>query len=322
MGGVKELMPFTHILMLIGTIAITGVGIPGVTIFGAPLGTAGFVSKDMILESAFFGGEAGKPFGYFAFTLGLLAAVMTAFYSWRLIFLTFWGPSRAPEHIRKHPHAVPDTMMWPLIPLAIGALIAGIAFYGSFVGSNSDRFWNGALYSAEAHMEEAAGHDVGAVTVHETDSGHGAADAESGEETHGGGHHAVPAWVLWSPFLAMAFGTFAACWHYLRGDPLKPGMLCPGGMIYAFLKNKWYFDELYNFIFVKPALAIGRFLWKDGDMKTIDGVGPDGVAAAVAAGARRIIKMQSGYVYHYAFVMLVGIALLVTFILIRAGGGQ
>ncbi|PQA89464.1 NADH-quinone oxidoreductase subunit L [Hyphococcus luteus] len=336
MGGVKELMPFTHILMVIGTIAITGVGIPGLTLFGAPFGTAGFVSKDMILESAFFGGEAGKVFGYFAFTLGILAAVMTAFYSWRLIFLTFWGPSRAPEHIRKHPHAVPDTMMWPLVPLAIGALFAGIVFYGSFVGSNADRFWNGALYSAEASHEETAStadhlnaeevtamrdeHDV--EEAHGEAADHAPADERAAEEEHGGGHHEIPGWVLWSPFLAMLIGTFSAGWHYLRGDPLKPGMLRPGGMIYAFLKNKWYFDEIYDFIFVKPAYAIGRFLWKDGDGKTIDGVGPDGIAAVVAAGARRIVKMQSGYVYHYAFVMLVGIALLVTFILVRAGSGQ
>ena len=331
MGGVKELMPFTHMLMVIGTIAITGVGIPGFYLFGAPLGTAGFVSKDMILESAFFAGEAGAAVGYFAFTLGLLAAVMTAFYSWRLIFLTFWGPSRAPEHIRKHPHAVPDAMMMPLVPLAIGALIAGMAFYGNFVGDRSETFWNGAIYKAEAHHEEAASpadHLNAAGTAamradsHGAEAAHGAADDHAAEEDHGGGHHEIPLWVLWAPFLAMLTGSFAAGWHYLRGDPLKPGILRPGGMIYAFLKNKWYFDEIYDFLLVKPAFAIGRFLWKDGDGKTIDGVGPDGIATVVAAGARRIVKMQSGYVYHYAFAMLIGIALLVTFILIRAGGGQ
>ena len=146
MGGVRELMPFTHILMVIGTIAITGIGIPGIMLFGAPLGTAGFVSKDMIIEGAFLAGEAGRAFGYFAFTLGILAAVMTSFYSWRLIFLTFWGPSRAPEAVRKHPHAVPDTMMAPLVPLAIGALAAGMAFYGNFIGDKSEAFWSGALY--------------------------------------------------------------------------------------------------------------------------------------------------------------------------------
>ncbi len=337
MGGVKALMPFTHILMVIGTIAITGVGIPGVKLFGAPLGTAGFVSKDMVLESAFFAGEVGKAFGYFAFTLGILAAVMTAFYSWRLIFLTFWGPSRAPENVRKHPHSVPDTMMIPLIPLAIGALVAGMAFYGNFVGKDADKFWNGALYKAEIHHEAAAPADhspAGAAPLHDGEHSapdHGpAADhavAAGVEEEHAAdegahGEHHVPAWVLWAPFFAMLSGSFAAGWHYLRGDPLRPGVLRSGGMIYAFLKNKWYFDEIYDYLLVKPALALGRFLWKDGDGKTIDGVGPDGIAALVATSARRIVKMQSGYVYHYAFAMLVGIAVLVTFILIRAGGGQ
>ena len=104
MGGVRNLLPLTHLLMVIGTIAITGVGIPGFYLFGAPLGTAGFVSKDIVIESAFAAGEAGRAYGYFAFAMGLIAAVFTAFYSWRLIFLTFWGPSRAPEHVRKHPH--------------------------------------------------------------------------------------------------------------------------------------------------------------------------------------------------------------------------
>ncbi len=327
MGGVRALMPFTHILMVIGTIAITGIGIPGLVLFGAPIGTAGFVSKDMIIEGAFLAGEAGRAFGYFAFTLGLLAAVMTAFYSWRLIFLTFWGPSRAPEAVRKHPHAVPDTMMAPLVPLAIGALAAGVAFYGNFVGDKSESFWNGALYEkAEQHEAPVADHPQadghGAVDTHAAETSDDSAEGEEeAAEDHGGGHH-VPVWVLWSPFFAMVLGTGAAALHYLRGDPLRPGLLRPGGMIYGFLKNKWYFDEIYDFLLVKPAFAFGRFLWKEGDGKTIDGVGPDGIAALVAAGARRIVKIQSGYLYHYAFAMLVGIAVFVTFMLIMAGGGQ
>ena len=331
MGGVRHLMPFTHLLMVIGTIAITGLGIPGsLDWLGFPIGAAGFVSKDMILEGAFLAGAGGRALGYFAFTLGLLAAVMTAFYSWRLIFLTFWGGSRAPEEVRKHPHAVPDTMMAPLIPLAIGALVAGMAFYGNFVGDKKEDFWNGALYlGGEAYEEAATADHLNAeelATLITGDHGETAAPAE--EETHGaaedhgeGGHH-VPGWVMWAPFLAMLGGTFAAAMHYLRGDPLRPGLLREGGMIYAFIKNKWYFDEIYDFLLVKPAFALGRFLWKDGDGKTIDGVGPDGVAAAIAVGARRIVKLQSGYLYHYAFAMLVGIAVFVTFVLISAGGGQ
>ena len=328
MGGVSDIMPLTHILMVIGTISITGLGFPFWAALGSPIpiGTAGFVSKDMIIEGAFLAGEAGRAFGYFAFTLGLLAAVMTAFYSWRLIFLTFWGRSRAPEAVRKHPHEVPDAMMAPLVPLAIGALVAGMAFYGDFVGDKSEAFWNGALYEkVEHHETTAADHqeadDHGTAVAHAAvEETHGADDAEEAQEDDGG-HH-VPGWVLVAPFFAMLFGTGAAAFHYLRGDPLRPGLLRPGGMIYGFLKNKWYFDEIYDFLLVKPAFAFGRFLWKEGDGKTIDGVGPDGIAAVVAAGARRIVKIQSGYLYHYAFAMLIGIAVFVTFMLIKAGGGQ
>lgn len=347
MGGVRALMPFTHILMFIGTLAITGIGIPGLKLFGAPVGTAGFVSKDYVIESAYAAAETGAPFASYAFILGLVAAVLTAFYSWRLMCLTFYGKSRAPEHVRKHPHVVPDTMMAPLIPLAIGALVAGMAFYGNFVGKGADKFWNGAIYTASAdhgsghatadhadndhanddHASEGASHDDHGVA--ESDHGTGAyADAshkENGHEEsadHGGGHHDFPLWVLWAPLIAMVIGAGTACLHYLRGDPLRRGLLADGGMIYAFLKNKWYFDELYNFLIVKPALAFGRFLWIDGDQKTIDGVGPDGIASAVAAGARRIVKMQTGLIFHYAFVMLIGIALFITYILVKAGGAQ
>ncbi|MFQ5563733.1 MAG: NADH-quinone oxidoreductase subunit L [Parvularculaceae bacterium] len=339
MGGVKDLLPLTHVLMIMGTISITGLGIPGVKLFGAPLGTAGFVSKDMILESAYAAGEAGQAFGGYAFILGIIAAVFTAFYSWRLIFLTFWGPSRAPEHVRKHPHAVPDIMLWPLVPLALGALAAGMLFYSQFIGPKSDAFWNGALYSrveieAAASLHAGAGNEpallegetehVGApATEGAAESLHGEAGAD--EIAHAAaerGEHHFPAWVVWAPFFAMLAGALSAGWHYLRGDPLKPGILREGGAIYAFLKNKWYFDELYDFLLVRPALAIGRFLWKEGDGRTIDGVGPDGVAATVAVGAKRIVRVQTGYIYHYAFVMLAGIAIFITLAMFVLGGGR
>jgi NADH-quinone oxidoreductase subunit L len=318
MGAVKVLLPATHAMMVIGTIAITGVGVPGWHPFGPPVGTAGFVSKDAILEAAWAAGEAGKAFGNYAFWLGLIAAVFTAFYSWRLIFLTFWGPSRVPEEVRKHPHEVPTIMLASLAPLAVGSLFAGMAFYGNFVGKGADKFWNGALYSASTG-------DHGYAAAH-GDEHHDApsakADEHAASEGEQGGEHHVPAWVLWAPFVAMVLGTSAAFFQYMRGDPLRPGVLRPGGMIYGFLKNKWYFDEIYDFLIVKPALWFGRFLWTEGDGKTIDGVGPDGIAGAVAQGAKRIVKVQSGYMYHYAFVMLVGIAALITWAVVRAGGGQ
>jgi len=346
MGGLRQILPFTHILMLIGTVAITGVGLPFAAIIkslGFPIGTAGFASKDMIIESAYAAGEAGAPFANYAFVMGIIAAVLTSFYSWRLIYLTFGGKSRAPEHVRKHPHAVPDTMMIPLIPLAVGALFAGMVFYGSFVGGGAEKFWNGALYSAasshdDVHgekVEHGAGHNDAAEHAsdqHHTDEKEHAkeshipstktTEAHAGEDGHGDNHHEFPAWVVMAPFVAMLVGFLTASFHYLRGDPLRPGLLREGGMIYAFLKNKWYFDEIYDFLIVKPALALGRFLWLDGDGKTIDGVGPDGIASAVSAGAKRIVRMQTGLIYHYAFFMLIGIALFISYILVRAGGGQ
>ncbi|MEM6538550.1 MAG: NADH-quinone oxidoreductase subunit L [Pseudomonadota bacterium] len=372
MGGVRTLLPVTHLYMFIGTIAITGVGIPGMTLFGAPLGTAGFVSKDMVIENAFLAGAEGRAFGMYAFVMGLAAAVMTAFYSWRLMYLTFYGPMRAPEEVIKHPHDVPNTMLGPLLPLAVGALAAGIVFYPYFIGDKG-HFWNGTLPGKEAiaavsHADNGA--DV--ITVHSDDAAHhtepqpiageekdasatghsvakdntgsgshrddhsadhnashggehagGHAEGEHAEGGHGegghGGHH-VPTWVLWAPFISMAFGTVAAVVHYSGKDPLKPGILREGGMIYSFLKNKWYFDEIYNVIFVQPSLLLGRFLWKRGDGSVIDGLGPDGVAASVAAGAKRLVKLQSGYMYHYAFVMLIGLGILITYMLLRAGG--
>ena len=361
MGGVRTRLPLTHIFMFIGTIAITGIGVPGVKLFGAPLGTAGFVSKDMVIESAFIAGEAGRAFGFFAFAMGLLAAVMTAFYSWRLMFLTFYGPSRAPDHVRKHPHEVPTTMLAPLVPLAVGALVAGMVFYPFFVGPKSEQFWNGAIYAAHdsehgddhGMADKHASNDHGAEAHHENGTHHGDetyGDANHSDKSHGdsghsdtghsktghnetghgdahgaddhhGGHH-VPSWVLWAPFFAMLIGTGGAVAHYRGSDPLKPGLLREGGMIYAFLKNKWYFDQIYDVILVKPVLFIGRFLWKQGDGKVIDGLGPDGIAASVAASARRLVKIQTGYMYHYAFAMLIGIAVLLTYVLMRIGGGQ
>lgn len=318
MGGVRHLMPMTHLLMVIGTIAITGVGLPFVTLFGAPLGTAGFVSKDVVIESAFAAATAGAPFAMYAFVMGLIAAMFTAFYSWRLIFLTFWGKSRAAPEVSKDFHAPPNWMMWPLVPLAIGALVVGMVFYSSFVGSKADSFWNGALYSAQSTTYADAGADVG--LDHGTDSAEADHGTQGGGEA-GGGHHDLPAWVIVSPFIAMVLGTLAAAFHYLRGsDPLRPGLLREGGMIYAFLRNKWYFDEIYDFLLVRPAYWLGRLLWKVGDGRIIDGFGPNGIAALVVSSARRIVRIQTGYMYHYAFVMLIGVAVLISFVLFNQGG--
>ena len=336
MGGLKEQMPVTFVMMLAGTLAITGVGIPMVTAFGAPFGFAGFVSKDYILEAAYAGIGEGKAFAAYAFTLGLLAAVLTAFYSWRLIFLTFDGAWRAPEEVRKHPHDVPNTMLLPIMPLAVGAVIAGMVFYKPFVGGDKADFWEGSVYVAEAH---AAGHgetaavDTGhaeeildpvAAAITEAETGHGEethavteeAHAEAAEG-HGGGHH-FPVWVLMAPLVAGLIGLIAALFQYrLTSDPLRPGLLREGGLLYGFLKNRWYIDDIYRIVFLRSAEKLARFLWKGGDEKTIDGGGPNGLTGLASLGARRIVSMQTGYVYTYAFVMLIGLTFILLFVLMR-----
>lgn len=354
MGGVKDFMPLTHLLMVCGTLAITGVGIPFLYLAGAPLGFAGFVSKDVIIVSAYEAAVAGRPLASLALVAGIVAAAFTAFYSWRLVFLVFRGSYRMKPEVRKNPHPVPDAMLVPLVPLAVGAIAAGMVFYNDFAGKGSSRFWGDALYldvpaggisytddhdgasvrdlSAGADTRAAPGHGGGVAVRDESAAGYGDAvhshegsspPSKGDEDHHYHGpedHHHEPAWVYIAPFAAMALGFFAAFAHYLRKDPLRPGLLRPGGILYGFLKNAWYFDRIYDFLFVRPVFFIGRFFWKTGDEATIDGAGPDGIASSVARGARRLVKLQSGYVYHYAFVMLAGIAVFLSYTLLGTGG--
>ncbi len=328
-GGLRGVQPYTYVMMFIGTIAITGVGFPFLyDIAGFPVGTAGFASKDAIIESAYAAGEAGRAFGFYAFGMGLIAAVMTSFYSWRLMFLTFHGKPRAPEEVMKHPHSVPDWMLAPLAVLAVGALVAGMMFYPHFTGKKGDAFWDGAIYQSFGYESSYADKETG--DAYDAISGDYAAaeepyadEAYDGEKAHGGDHggHKLPTWVLYSPLVAMLIGLFGAWMHYMRGgDPLRPGLLKPGGVIHDFLKNKWYVDEVYRFLFLRPAQRLGRALWKGGDGRIIDGLGPDGISGLAGIGSRLIVKLQSGYIYHYAFAMLLGIALILFFVL--TGGGQ
>ncbi len=315
MGGLRGIQPFTYVMMFIGTISITGVGIPMFYLFDAPFGAAGFVSKDMIIEAAYGAGEAGRSFGYYAFFMGLVAAVMTSFYSWRLMFLTFHRKPRAAHEVMKHPHPVPDWMLWPLAGLAIGALVAGMMFHGQFVGGKSEAFWGESIYKAEAHHAGRDGHATDETQAEDRAVEAAEATGEHGTvEGHGG--HDFPAWVLWAPFVAMIAGLGGAWSHYMTGaDPLRFGLLRPGGLVHDFLKNKWYVDELYRFLFLRPARRLGRLLWKTGDGRIIDGFGPDGISGIAGLGSRLIVKLQSGYIYHYAFAMLVGIAVILFFVL-------
>ncbi|MBB6260147.1 NADH-quinone oxidoreductase subunit L [Paenochrobactrum gallinarii] len=277
MGGLRKLIPTTYWMMIIGTVALTGLGIPGTII-----GTAGFFSKDAIIESAF---ASTSPAAGYAFTLLVVAALFTSFYSWRLIFMTFHGKPRASAEVMHHVHDSPPVMLVPLFILAVGALFAGVFFVGYFFGDHYDAFWKGALFTAaDNHIMEEA-------------------------------HH-VPTLVKWSPFIVMAIG-FVLAWIFYIRSPKIPSELAgrhPG--LYQFLLNKWYFDELYDFLFVRTARGLGRFFWKTGDGWLIDGFGPNGISARVLNITNRVVKMQTGFLYHYAFAMLIGVAALVTWMML------
>ncbi|MFN3833056.1 MAG: NADH-quinone oxidoreductase subunit L [Allorhizobium sp.] len=277
MGGLRKHIPYTFWAMTIGTLALTGVGIPGTII-----GFAGFFSKDAIIESAF---ASHSAVGGFAFTLLVIAALFTSFYSWRLAFMTFFGKPRASADVMHHVHESPMVMLLPLLLLGIGAVFAGVAFHDYFFGHHYVEFWKGALFTLP--------------------------DNQILEE-----FHHVPLWVKWSPFIAMALG-FVTAWYMYIKNPSAPKKLAEQQwMLYQFLLNKWYFDELYDFLFVRSAKALGRFLWKKGDVATIDAYGPNGVASAVGGLTQKVVRLQSGYLYHYAFAMLIGVAALVTWMML------
>jgi NADH-quinone oxidoreductase subunit L len=266
----RKVLPFTWAMMLIGTLSLTGFPF-----------TAGFVSKDAIIEATY---AAHSKVGLYAFVLTLLSAVLTSFYSWRLMFLTFEGKPREKPEVLEHAHEPPWTMGVPLVLLALGALLTGGLFAHLFIGEGQAEFWRGSLV------------------------------------THGEAHHEAPLWVMLAPTLAMA-GGFAVAWYFYITNPLVPfGLAKRFRWAYLFLRNGWYFDALYDALFVRPAKRFGRFLWKTGDGTVIDGIGPDGVAARVIDITNRVVKLQSGYIYHYAFAMLLGVAALITYFLFAGGG--
>ena len=279
MGGVWRKIPYTYTLMWIGSLALAGVGIPGV------FGFAGFYSKDIILESAF---AAHTGVGTFAFWLGIAAAFMTAFYSWRLLFMTFHGSYRGDHHTYEHAHESPLSMMIPLVVLAIGAVFAGIVGYEWFVGHDLEAFWRDSI---KVLPEHAALHHA----------------------------HDVPLWVKLAPLVVGVAGIALAWLFYIRQPELPARTAATFAPIYRFFYNKWYFDELYDFLFVRPAKRLGYALWKKGDGEIIDGLGPDGFAQGARGIARFAGRLQSGYIYHYAFVMLIGVVVLVSLYLITQG---
>ena len=273
MGGLWKLIPVTYGLMWIGSLALAGVGIPGTSI-----GFAGFFSKDAIIESAF---AANSAVGTYAFWMGIAAAFMTAFYSWRLLFMTFHGDPRCDEKTLAHVHESPKVMILPLFLLAVGAIFSGALGYQLFVGDGMVMFWGDSIRMLPQHSALIDAHNV-------------------------------PVWVKVLPILVGAGGIGLAYWMYMMRPDIPALLAAKLRPAYLLSYNKWYFDEIYERIFVRPAFVLGRGFWKAGDEALIDGVGPDGIAATTLRFARRASALQSGYLYHYAFAMLIGVVVLIT----------
>ena len=273
MGGLRHKIPVTYWMMVIGTLALTGF----------PL-TAGYFSKDAIIEAAFVG---KNPMAVYGFVTTVLAAGLTSFYSWRLIFKTFHGRPHDQNHY-DNAHESPPVILVPLMLLAIGSIAAGFAFKDVFTGHHVSEFFRESLKFAEGNSVL---EDI---------------------------HH-VPKLVAFSPTIMMAIGLVVA-WHfYIRRPEIPVQLARQHDALYRFLLNKWYFDELYDLIFVRPALRIGRLFWKQGDGRIIDGLGPDGISARVIDITRGVVRLQSGYLYHYAFAMLIGVSVLITWFMFVGG---
>ncbi|HYD72847.1 MAG TPA: NADH-quinone oxidoreductase subunit L [Candidatus Binatia bacterium] len=297
MGGVRKPMPITWAMMIIGTLALTGVGIPGLG------GFAGFYSKDAIIEAAYGSHGIGAQF---AFWCGVTAALLTSFYSWRLAFMTFEGKYRGSPNAHHHDaahspghtqegheeeaspaahhgdhhapapapadgsapaHESPWVMLGPLFVLAAGAIAAGFMFAPYFLGEHAEGFWDHVVPLAH------------------------------------GEHHDFPAWVIWAPLIVTVTGFLLAVIFYLWNRAAAKAMA--KGPVWAFLYNKWYFDEIYDFFLVKGSRALGDLFWKVGDRRLIDGLGPDGLAATSRFFSGILRRVQTGFVYHYSFIMLI-----------------
>ena len=272
MGGLKDRIPFTYIVMVIGTLALTGF----------PL-TAGYFSKDAIIEAAF---ASHNPFALYGFLMTVVAAGLTSFYSWRLIFKTFHGEPRYQEHYEAA-HEAPLWMLVPIGVLAVGSILAGFPFKELFAGGGVEEFFRESVKMNPHIIEDMEG---------------------------------IPEWAKFLPTAMMALGFVVSWLFYIRRPYLPVELASQQPLLYNFLLNKWYFDELYDLIFVRPAKWIGRFLWKFGDGYIIDGFGPDGVSARVLDVTRNVVRLQTGYLYHYAFAMLIGVAGLITWFMFGVGG--
>ena len=274
MGGIWKKIPVTYTLMWVGSLALAGIPF-----------FAGYYSKDLILEAAW---AASSNSGYFAFWLGCLAAFLTAFYSWRVLLLTFHGNFNSSKEVLDHVHESPFVMLIPLFVLAFGAIFSGWYFYNDFVGYNWKEFWGNSIFISEKHKAFKLA-------------------------------HYVPLWVKYLPIFLAILGILCAYLFYILNPNLPKILSKKVSLIYNLFFNKWYFDELYDYLFVKSFIKFGNYFWKKGDEGTIDRFGPNGISNLVKNISSKSIIIQSGYIYHYAFAMLIGLVVLITWLLLDYG---
>jgi len=267
MGGVWKKIPYTYALMIIGTLALTGFPF-----------LSGYYSKDAIIEFAYL---KGTTLGYYAAGVGIVTAVLTAIYSWRLIFKTFHGKYNNKKDNLSSIHESPMIMILPSFMLALGAILSGFLFKEMFIGVNSLEFWKDSILFLETTQ-----------------------------------YDHPPIWLLVITPLLVVAAIPTAYYLFLHNIKILKNFISKNQKLYNFLINKWYFDELYDLIFVEPIKKIGLFFWKKGDVNTIDRYGPDGLSRLVKNISERAVNFQSGYLYHYAFVMLVGFSILLTYLIL------
>ena len=268
MGGVWKKLPYTWILMLIGTLALTGFPF-----------FSGFYSKDAIIEFAYF---KGTSIGYYAMTVGIFTAFLTAIYSWRLFFITFHGNYNNKNIAIEKTHESPLIMLLPLIILALGAVFAGFLFKDMLIGHDYLDFWKNTIFFVKKI-----------------------------EHLH------LPLWLLLATPLLVVVAVPITYYLYIKDTSILSGLKKFNEPLHNFLLNKWYFDELYDFLFIKPLKFIGFVLWKKGDQNIIDRYGPDGFSKVIKFFSNKAVKFQSGFIYDYAFVMLLGLSFLLTYLIIN-----
>ena len=268
MGGVWKKIPYTYVLMIIGTLALTGFPF-----------LSGYYSKDAIIEFAYI---KGSNIGYFAAGVGIFTALLTSIYSWRLIFKTFHGKYKNKNSSLSSIHESPLTMLIPSLFLAIGAVFAGFLFKDIFISNESYQFWNKSILFLQ-----------------------------SVKQNH------PPLWILITTPLIAVLAIPVSYYLFIKNEKILNNLILKNQFLYNFLLNKWYFDELYNLIFVEPLKKIGIFFWKKGDINTIDRYGPDGLSKLIKNLSEKAVSFQSGYLYHYAFVMLIGFSMLLTFLILK-----